>query len=220
VRDFRCVDAANLLRDLHRDRDLNRHSLQHMKSFGSGIFTHSKNIGIFDGINPFKDARVPRRVDWKDYDGHLLHPRTSIWRSHRTEPKTPESVKPIEVIEPLKSLLAKLRVAQGNPIDGPILRGARDGHPASLDNLAARTIKPLLRDAGLLAAWRGVWYAKRRGIGTLVTSVAKDKGHAASGHMRNTLAVAQAHYMKGVPEETHAALQLVEQLFAGEPHRA
>jgi hypothetical protein len=75
-------------------------------------------------------------------------------------------------------------------------------------------------DTPLLDAWKGAYYSKRRGISTFVTKIAKDKGQAACGLLRNNLATAQKSYIKAVPEETHQAMQKVEEFFAGEPHRA
>jgi hypothetical protein len=194
-------------------------------------------LTYFAGLRPGE----ARGVCWEDYDGYAIQVRTSVWRTYRTEPKTPNSIKPVQVIEPLRTMFAQLRAADGDPRTGPILRGTKCGRPLHLDNLAHRVIRPLLRrcvvchrlesehadnghgfelDTALLDAWKGAYYSKRRSIGTLVTAVAKDQGLAAKGLMRNTLGVAQSHYIKSVPEETQKAMGLVEQLFAGNPHRA
>jgi integrase len=61
LRDFRTVDAANLLSDLAR-LGLGRRSLQHVKSLISGIFTYAKNIGVLDGVNPVQDAMIPKKA--------------------------------------------------------------------------------------------------------------------------------------------------------------
>ena len=34
--------------------------LQHIKSALSGVFTHAKNEGASDGVNPVQDVRIPR----------------------------------------------------------------------------------------------------------------------------------------------------------------
>ena len=39
--------------------DLSKTTLQHIKSVLSGIFTHAKNEGAFDGANPIQGARIP-----------------------------------------------------------------------------------------------------------------------------------------------------------------
>jgi integrase len=60
LRDFRCVDATNLLADIHRKHGLGRTTLKHIKSFLSGMFTHAKRQGVMDGMNPIRDAGIPR----------------------------------------------------------------------------------------------------------------------------------------------------------------
>ena len=62
VRDFRTVDAANLLADLHRKHNLGRTTLKHIKSFLSGVFTYAKNQGVLDGENPVRDAMIPKKA--------------------------------------------------------------------------------------------------------------------------------------------------------------
>jgi integrase len=61
LRDFRTVDAANLLQGLAA-RGWGRRSLQHAKSLLSGIFTYAKNLGFLDGLNPIRDAIIPRKA--------------------------------------------------------------------------------------------------------------------------------------------------------------
>jgi hypothetical protein len=123
-------------------------------------------------------------------------------------PKTEGSAKPIPVIETLRVILAELRDAEGNPQNGPMLRGERGKRPLNLDNLARREIKPTLRKAGI--PWHG-WYSLRRGIGTQITAESKDP-LAAKGMLRHeSVATTEAHYIKDVPENTRNAMQTVEQ---------
>jgi integrase len=60
LRDFRCVDATNLLADIHCKHGLGRTTLKHIKSFLSGIFTYAKQQGVMDGMNPVRDSAIPR----------------------------------------------------------------------------------------------------------------------------------------------------------------
>ena len=62
LRDFRTVDAATLLAEVHRANDIGRTTLKHIKSFLSGVFTYAKNQGVFDGVNPIRDAMIPKRA--------------------------------------------------------------------------------------------------------------------------------------------------------------
>jgi hypothetical protein len=52
LRDFRTVNAAILLADIHRTYYLGRTTLNHIKTLLSGVFTYAKNQGVLDGINP------------------------------------------------------------------------------------------------------------------------------------------------------------------------
>ena len=60
LRDFRCVDATNVLAAIHLERNLSRESLRHCKRLLSVIFTHAKRSGVLDGENPIRDAGIPR----------------------------------------------------------------------------------------------------------------------------------------------------------------
>jgi len=62
MRDFRTVDAASLLAEVHRQHGLGRTTLKHIKAFLSGVFTYAKNQGVLDGVNPVQDAMIPRKA--------------------------------------------------------------------------------------------------------------------------------------------------------------
>jgi integrase len=271
LRDFKTVDAANLLTTL-AGKGWGRRSLQHAKSLLSGIFTYAKNLGVLDGINPVQGTIIPRKAAapgethattpeevltildvlskakdipeqkriqaqaaialvfftglrpgeargarWEDYDGKTLYVKQSVWRKHTTDPKTASAAKPVPVIEPLRELLAELREADGNPENGPILRGEL-GRPLNLEMLAKRVIRPALRNKANypenaeLLTWHG-YYAYRRGIATLANTVSRDP-MAAKGLLRHSsVSTTLAHYIKDVPAVTENAMTQVEQLF-------
>src|SRR5260370_38213474 len=48
-----------MLRAVADENDLSKTTLQHIKGALSGIFTHAKNEGAFDGANPVQGARIP-----------------------------------------------------------------------------------------------------------------------------------------------------------------
>ena len=62
LRDFRTVDAARLLAEIHRTRKLGRTTLHHIKSFLGGVFTYAKNQGVIDGVNPIHEAMIPKKA--------------------------------------------------------------------------------------------------------------------------------------------------------------
>ena len=174
---------------------------------------------FFAGLRP-GEARGAR---WQDYDGKILSVKQSVWRKHRTEPKTAGAAKPVPVIEPLRGLLADLRGIEGNPTNGPILRGEKGG-PLNLDMLAKRNIRPALRnrqnypnpqvESWKALEWQG-FYSLRRGIATQLTTITRDP-MAAKGLLRHSsLNTTLAHYIKNVPEVTANGMAQVEQLFTG-----
>jgi integrase len=59
VRNFRTVNAGRMLRAIADENDLSKTTLQHIKGVLSGIFTHAKNEGAFDGANPVQGTRIP-----------------------------------------------------------------------------------------------------------------------------------------------------------------
>ena len=63
LRDFRCVDATNLLNKLHRSHGLGRTTLSHVKVLLSVIFKHAKTSGALDGANPVTDSAIPRAAN-------------------------------------------------------------------------------------------------------------------------------------------------------------
>lgn len=121
------------------------------------------------------------------------------------------------MIEPLKGLLKELREAEGNPVTGPILRGP-SGKPLNLDNLSRRVVQPTLECASV--RWHG-WYSLRRGVATALAGLSRDP-LASKGLLRHTtLATTDRHYIKNVPENTVAALNLLEAAcnhYAAQPH--
>jgi integrase len=277
--DFRTVDAANLLVEIHKAHGLGRTTLKHIKAFLTSVFKYAKNQGILDGLNPVRDAMTPRKaappketyavtlsevlsimsalendgemqaraavalmffaglrpgeargIRWEDFDGKNLMVRQSVWHTFTTEPKTPNSVKPVPVIEPLLGILATLRKADGNPTSGPILRGA-SGKPLDLHNLANRVVIPTLKrcliclrqafehkpDDGHVferdtsrPEWHG-WYSLRRGVATSVAGLSDSL--AAKGLLRHSsVSTTERHYIKDVPESTLKAMKLLESM--------
>ena len=129
-------------------------------------------LAFFAGLRPGE----VRGARWEDYDGKRLMVRHSIWHTHTNEPKTAHSKQSIPIIEPLRSILTELHETDCNPQIGPVLCGPT-GKPLNLDNLVKRVIAPALEKARVEkktgVEWHG-WYALRRGIATLVSSVEKD----------------------------------------------
>jgi integrase len=62
LREFRTVDASRMLKAIANENDLTRTTLQHIKGVLSGIFTHAKNEGAFDGANAVRDVHIPNNA--------------------------------------------------------------------------------------------------------------------------------------------------------------
>ena len=189
LRDFRCVDATDILAAIHEEHrlgekyKLGRETLKQLKGLLSSIFRHAKQGGVLDGENPAKDARIPRKAaasrpthaysveevmamldaldgtartavalmyfcglrpgealaaKWEDYDGKRLKIRASMWRKHRTDPKTPESVATQIVPETLADILAESRRESGYVLTSPL------GRFVDLHNMSTRVVRPAL----------------------------------------------------------------------------
>jgi hypothetical protein len=110
-----------------------------------------------------------------------------------------------------------LRSVEGDPTSGPILKGV-SGKPLNFDMLAREVILPAVRNpenyepGAKQVSWHG-YYAFRRGIATLASSVARDP-MAAKGLLRHTsVNTTLKHYIKDIPQVTENAMTLVEELF-------
>ena len=95
---------------------------------------------FFAGLRPGEC----RGLKWSDYDGKLLHVRRAVWNTHVSDPKTEDSIAPVPVADTLREILDEHRsTCSGSEW---ILCG-QTNQPLDLHNLAARTIKPTLKEA-------------------------------------------------------------------------
>jgi integrase len=142
-----------------------------------------------------------RGLQWADFSGEELHIRRAMWRNVIGETKTEDSVASVPVIEPLKSLLEKLRAQSAA---GFILQNDA-GKPLSLDSLNCRLIKPTLK-----AEWRG-YYPCRRGISSNVTDTSKNALNSTGLLRHSTPITALKHYTRAQKESVEAAMKQIEQ---------
>jgi integrase len=130
-----------------------------------------------------------RGLKWEDYDGAELNIKRAVWRDKIGETKTEGSAASVPVIEPLKSLLEKVRAQSAA---GFILQNSA-GKPLSLDSLNTRVITPAMGKAGI--AWRG-YYPGRRGISSLVTDTSKNALNSTGLLRHSTPITALKHYTR------------------------
>jgi integrase len=118
-------------------------------------------LGFFGSMRPIEI----RGLMWTDFDGAELHIQRGYHKGI-VPLKTKGGNRRIKVIEPLRSLLNKLREQSAGQF---ILRNGED-KPLDLDSLNTRVIAPVLEKAGI--AWAG-YYAGRRGFSSLMTDTSQ-----------------------------------------------
>jgi integrase len=155
-------------------------------------------LAYFTALRP---AEI-RGLQWADYDGAELNIRRAVWRDVVGEPKTQDSAATVPVIEPLKSLLEKMRTQSA---DGYIVQ-SESGKPLSLDSLNVRVIAPALKKAGIM--WRG-YYPARRGISSLVTDSSKNALNSTGLLRHSTPITALKHYTRAQKDSILTAMETI-----------
>ena len=90
MREFRTVDASRMLKAIADEKDLTKTTLQHIKSVLSAIFTHAKNEGAFDGVNPAQGARIPRNT--REPGETFAYNLSEIWSILDALPLLPKAI--------------------------------------------------------------------------------------------------------------------------------
>jgi integrase len=157
-------------------------------------------LAYFTALRP---AEI-RGLKWEDYDGAELNIKRTVWRDKIGETKTEGSATSVPVIEPLKSLLEKLRAQSG----GEFMFQNGSGKPMSLDSLNWRVIRPALRAAGI--DWRG-YYPGRRGISSRVTDTSKNALNSTGLLRHSTPITALKHYTRAQKDSILGAMKAIEE---------
>jgi hypothetical protein len=110
----------------------------------------------------------------------------------------------VPVIEPLRSLLEKLR---SQSTAGYVMQNAA-AKPLSLDSLNVRVIAPAMKAAGI--NWRG-YYPGRRGISSLVTDTSKNALNSTGLLRHSTPITALKHYTRAQKDSIAAAMRTIEE---------
>lgn len=145
-----------------------------------------------------------RGLRWDDFDGAELDIKRTVWRNKVGETKTEDSAARVPVIEPLKSLLEKLRAQSA---DGYILQFA--GKPLNLNSQNMRVITPAMEKAGI--TWHG-YYPCRRGISGKVTDTSKNALNSTGLLRHSTPITALKHYTRAQKDSIEAAMKQIETL--------
>jgi integrase len=98
-------------------------------------------------------------LQWGDYHEGMLHVRRAKWLNSIDEPKTPKSLAPVPVIQPLQDILEDWKIRMR--IDHPVLPLWMFGStPLNMDSFEDVEVKAFVK-----SGWKG-WHAFRRGLAT------------------------------------------------------
>jgi len=144
-----------------------------------------------------------RGLQWDDIEADVLHVRRKVWRKETGKLKTDRSAGRVPLIQPLRSLLEKLK-AQST---GKFILENGAGHSLNLDSVSTRVIAPAMEKAAI--EWRG-FYPCRRGISTAVVNNSRNVLDG-SGLLRNSPATNLKHYTDAQWDSIVAAMRTVEE---------
>jgi integrase len=84
LRDVRCADVQSWLEAIAREdrtktgEALRHESMKHLKSFASGIFSHARRQGFYDGANPVENTAIPPSPQGQDTYAYSLEEITRM----------------------------------------------------------------------------------------------------------------------------------------------
>jgi integrase len=153
----------------------------------------------FIGLRP---AEI-RGLRWEDVnlEAGVLRVLRSAWRGSINDGgKGKNSTRDVTLGATLIGILSEFRQSQKSQ-RGFILENTL-GFPLDLDALARDIIRPTFKSCGL--TWKG-YYGGRRGAETEMNHYTNGNSQITSHHFGHTKAVADAHYIKPLPDETRVA---------------
>jgi integrase len=144
-----------------------------------------------------------RGLRWEDVNLNTgeLHVCRSAWRDTLSEGgKGKNSVRTVTLGSTIVGILSDYLKATTSQ-RGFVLENTM-GNPLDIDALGRKVIRPTFAAAGLV--WKG-YYGGRRGAETEMNRYTNGNSQITSHHFGHTKAVADAHYIKPLPDETKAA---------------
>jgi integrase len=141
---------------------------------------------------------------WENVADDCLWIRGSVVRGRPDETKTPQSVRQLPLISPVRELMAGWREQCMNPVEGWLFQNA--GRVINLDAFSKHHLKPVVVAAGL--EWHGL-YAGRRGAATNLVALTGSVS-AAYQVLGNSLAVVMQKYIKPDQSQGLAGLKMLE----------
>lgn len=142
-------------------------------------------------------------IGWQENDGEavrVLKIQRSYWRGTVAPCKNMNSRRAVALGATVEGLLEKYR--QDYPSDSGYILENSLGDPLDLHALSRKVIRPVLAEHGL--EWKK-YYAGRRGAETEMNRHTKGNSQITSHHFGHSKEVADAKYVKPIPEETRKA---------------
>jgi len=144
-----------------------------------------------------------RGLQWSDIGSGQITVTRTCWEGVVGPTKTTARNAPVPMLPVVSKALAAHHKA--NPGSTWVFEGPKQ-FPIGLAKLGTNRIKPALEEAGL--RWAG-WHAFRRGFATNLHAAGVQDKIIQDLLRHASLAVTMAHYVRALPEQTVAAVQLL-----------
>jgi integrase len=193
------IHDAKLLVAPKRPAETQHYTVEEMRAVLSALSGEPQALAImalaFLGLNR---AEI-RGVKWEDVDAlnGVVRVRRSVWGTQVSEGGKSERRKRDVTIGPLMvGILEHFRTSQSPTV---YLFENSAGNPLDLGAYSVRVLRPLFERHGL--EWKG-FHAGRRGAETEMNRFTNGNSQITAHHFGHTKQVADAHYVKPLPEET------------------
>jgi integrase len=158
-------------------------------------------LSAFLGLRPSESAGLR----WENMADDCIFVRGSVVYGRPDKTKTPQSVRQLPLISPVKELMATWRTQCMNPVEGWLFPNPSGG-PRHMDAYAKHYLLTAVRGAGL--SWMGL-YAARRACATNLVALTGDVS-AAYQVLGNSLAVVMSKYIKPSQSAGLMGLKMLE----------
>jgi len=168
----------------------------------------------FIGLRPSEIAALRwEDIGWQEIDGvqvRVINVQRSCWRGMIAPCKNKNSRRAVALGATVEALLEKYHAVQAPPESGYMFENSL-GNPLDLHTLSRDVIRPVLEKHGL--EWKR-YYAGRRGAETEMNPHTRGNSQITSHHFGHSKEVADAHYVKPIPEETYKAATALDTALA------
>jgi integrase len=169
-------------------------------------------LAAFLGLRPGEISALK----WADIDDDWIHIRRAAWRSFVGTTKTEESVAPVPLIEPVKSMLGAWKIHSRDARSEWVFPN-RANEPMEMGGYCKRVIVPILKNKKI--TWHGL-YAGRRSAATLLVQLTGNAVASQYVLRHKNLATTTAFYVKPVQTAAVEGMRLMEESLANRASRA